>query len=346
MFIGVRDIRFAMGRFALICGVIAMMTLMVVALSTLTSGLQDQSISAVTRLPGQTVVLAAPGDGQTPSLAQSDLDASTVHQVAEGVGGDAAELGVRTTRLSTPSSAAPVTIFGADERLMPDPVAGKAPADGQILLARELADDVHVAVGDEVTVGTTSLRIAGIGAAGEFAHTPVAYTTPATWRVITDGGRASAVVLWGDAPSVPGTTSVAMSSLPATVPGYTSERGSLIAMQLLLLVISALVVGAFFAVWTIQRLRDLAVVRALGASRAYLLRDGLGQAALVLLVGESLGTLCGLALVSAVSGLVPISVTPAVILLPVVASAALGILGALFAVRRVTTVDPLVALAR
>jgi putative ABC transport system permease protein len=50
-------------------------------------------------------------------------------------------------------------------------------------------------------------------------------------------------------------------------------------------------VGSFFTVWTMQRAHDLAVVRAIGGTRGYLLRDALGQAALVLLVGAGLGAL-------------------------------------------------------
>ncbi len=61
-------------------------------------------------------------------------------------------------------------------------------------------------------------------------------------------------------------------------------------MQVFLLAISALVVGAFFTVWTIQRAGDVAVLRALGASTRYLLRDAIGQAGVVLGVGVGVGT--------------------------------------------------------
>ncbi|MGV0435788.1 FtsX-like permease family protein [Corynebacterium mastitidis] len=70
---------------------------------------------------------------------------------------------------------------------------------------------------------------------------------------------------------------------------YQSERGSLLSIQGLLYGISALVILAFLSVWTIQRTRDIAVLRALGASRGYVLRDSLGQAALVLSAGPPWG---------------------------------------------------------
>lgn len=352
MFIGFRDIVFAKGRFALITSVIAMMAFLVVALSALTAGLEAQSISAVTRLPGQTVVMQEPAEGQSPSLAQSALDADAVAAIRAG-DPDAARWGVTTTRLEHDGSAAAITVFGADRALMPGEDAGTAPDAGGILLTRDQADELGLHVGDTVTVGPERLRITGIGEAGSFAHTPVGYTTVDTWRGVSHGQSLSAVVLSGGDAGAPGggtapagATALPMSEITDAVPGYGSEHGSLLAMQFMLLAISALVVGAFFTVWTQQRRRDLAVVRAMGAHRGYLLRDGLGQAIAVLVAGQGVGILAGAGLAQAASGAVPILLSAAGIAVPVAAMTALGLLGALLAVRTVTTVDPLIALAR
>ncbi|GAA3717112.1 ABC transporter permease [Gordonia hankookensis] len=346
MFIGIRDIRFAKGRFVLICAVIAMMTFMVVALSALTTGLQNQSISAISRLPGQTLVLQDTAGPDGPSLSQSELDEPTVRRIVDENGGDASELGVTTTRITHGEVTSTAAVFGAGSSLMPSPDVGGVPRSGGILLTREQADALGVGIGDAVTVGPTRLRVDGIGPAGDYAHTPVAYTPMATWRELSHGQEATAMVLSGGSTDAPGTVSVPMSTAVDTVPGYRSERGSLVAIQAMLLAISALVVGAFFAVWTVQRLRDLAVVRALGANRWYLLRDGFGQAALVLFVGEILGALLGVGLAVAASAVVPVALTAGGIALPVVAMTVLGSAGALLAVRRVTVVDPVVAMSR
>lgn len=92
-----------------------------------------------------------------------------------------------------------------------------------------------------------------------------------------------------------GTSVLDTSATLNTVGSYTSERGSLLLMQGMLLVVGALVVGAFFTVWTVQRSRDIAVLRAVGASTSYLLRDALGQAAVVLVLGTGLGTVAATA---------------------------------------------------
>lgn len=337
---------YAKGRFALIGAVIALMTFMVVALSALTAGLSAQSISAIERLPGQSIVLQEPAQGQSPSLAESDLGQRQVTAVTAAAGEGAAPLGVTTVRLTAGDATGAAAVFGADPRLLPPVAEGAEPGRGGILLSAEQAADLGVGVGDRVGAGEQSLRVDGIGAAGFFAHTPVAYTGLSTWRELAQGQNASAVVLLSGTADVPGTTALPMSDAVEAVPGYGSEHGSLLAMQALLLVISALVVGAFFAVWTVQRLGDLAVVRAMGASRGYLLRDGLGQAALVLIAGEAIGAAAGVALAASVSGVVPIALTAAGVAVPVVAMAVLAAGGALLAVRQVTVVDPLIAMSR
>ena len=50
MFLAIRDIRFAKGRFALKGAVVALITLLLVMLSGLTAGLGDQSTSAIDKL--------------------------------------------------------------------------------------------------------------------------------------------------------------------------------------------------------------------------------------------------------------------------------------------------------
>ncbi|MFE3883521.1 FtsX-like permease family protein [Streptomyces lydicus] len=141
-----------------------------------------------------------------------------------------------------------------------------------------------------------------------------------------------------------GTKTVAADDALQAIGSYAAENGSLQLMRGFLFAISALVIGAFFTVWTIQRGGDVAVLKALGASTRSLLRDALGQA-VVLLVG---GTVLGSALVAAVGagigGTVPFVLAPATVLAPALIMIALGAAGAALAIRRITSVDPLTAL--
>jgi putative ABC transport system permease protein len=186
----------------------------------------------------------------------------------------------------------------------------------------------------------------------------VIWTSLDTWRRTApptgadDGPSATVIVLSttarADTAAVDhqaGTRTVTVEDSLSAIGSYTSENGSLQLMRGFLFAISALVVGAFFTVWTIQRSGDVAVLKALGASTARLLEDALGQA-VVLLVG---GTLAGTAIAAALGALladsaVPFLLTPGTVLVPAVVIILLGALGAALSVRRITSVDPLTAL--
>lgn len=113
----------------------------------------------------------------------------------------------------------------------------------------------------------------------------------------------------------------------------------------LLLVISALIVGAFFTVWTIQRTRQIGLLKALGASNSYVLRDALGQLTIVLVSAVLVGAAVAVVVGAIVPAEVPFSLRPAPIVTSVLALVILGMAGSLVAVRRITSVDPVVAMS-
>lgn len=111
-----------------------------------------------------------------------------------------------------------------------------------------------------------------------------------------------------------------------------------------LYLIGAVLVGAFFAVWTVQRKPEIGLLKALGASNAYLLRDALGQALAILTMSALVGLVVSLGLGAMIPNGAPFAFVPGPVLLAGAAVVALGLLGAAMSVRRITSVDPLIAL--
>lgn len=142
-----------------------------------------------------------------------------------------------------------------------------------------------------------------------------------------------------------GTRAQTVDEALGAIGSYQAENGSLQLMRGFLFAISALVIGAFFTVWTIQRSGDVAVLKALGASTPYLLKDALGQAVVMLAVGTGLGTALAAGFGALISGGdVPFVLDAATVLLPAAIMILLGALGAALSIRRITAVDPLTAL--
>ncbi|MBB4895657.1 putative ABC transport system permease protein [Streptomyces olivoverticillatus] len=350
MFVALRDIRFARGRFALMGSVVALITTLVVFLHGLTGGLAREASSAVAELPAQRIVFGAPA-GASPqvSFGNSTVDEqqSAAWRGAPGVR-SAEPLGVAMTRLTAHGSATSVSVFGTSEALLPPLAAGAAPGDGRVAVGERTAREAGLRVGDRVTLGTREVTVSGLTADRGYGHAPSVWTTLATWSEVSHQRQPSALaVTGGGSPAGEAartTKAVGVQDALDGIDGYAAEHGTLSLLQGFLFVVSALVVGAFFTVWTVQRRPDIAVLKAVGASSGYLVRDALAQALAVLAAGTVLGGAAGALGGGLASSAVPFELGAATVAVPVAAMVLLGLAGSALAVRRITSVDPLTAL--
>lgn len=327
MYVGWRELKWARGRFALIGSVIVLITVLVGLLSGLTKGLGEQSTSAITGLHTDSLVFG----GKT-------FDNS---RVPVGLVPGATPLGLATLRGSGTTGSGAVTVIGAPtgSTVAPDS-AGVAP--GQVVLSKAAAD----LLGSRVELSGRAFGVVGTAGDASYSHLPVVWATLGDWQRLTGSqGTATVLAVDGKTPALAaGYDARSVKASLSAIGSYASEHGSLVLIRGFLLAISALVVGAFFTVWTIQRSGDIAVLKALGASTGTLMRDALGQAAVVLLLGSVVGSAIALGVGALASGTVPFVLDLPTVALPVGLLALLGIGGAVLAVRRITSIDPLTAL--
>ncbi|MFI8519573.1 ABC transporter permease [Streptomyces sp. NPDC085481] len=356
MFVAWRDLRFAKGRFTLMGTVIVLITLLVGLLSGLTAGLARENISAITGLPADRLAFAAPPDGQSVSFTNSTVTERQWRDLAGRPGVRSAEpLGIRTLNATAGDRTAALSAFGTD------PGGGLAPESGKLgpgraVLSESAAKELGVRVGDAVRLGTLGATVAAIAGDASYSHTPVVWTSLDDWQRLGHSGttpqeQATVIALsgagvdWAAGDKATGTAARTVEEALTAIGSYQAENGSLQLMRGFLFVISALVIGAFFTVWTIQRSGDVAVLKALGASTPYLLKDALGQAVVMLSAGTLLGTGLAVGFGALISGGdVPFVLRPLTVLGPAAVMIVLGVLGAALSIRRITAVDPLTAL--
>lgn len=352
MFVALRDLRFARGRFMLIGSVVALITILVGFLSGLTGGLATQNISAVLAIPGDRIVFSAPTDGSTSA---SYADSAVTEQQSETWSAadevtSVEPIGISQTRAEAGDTRIAVAVFGVQSTF-----DATAPTqDGSVSLSTPAAADLDVTVGDEIQIADSTYVVETVAGDDWYSHTPVIEMTLGDWQsysAATGAPDAYATVLavtgtpdW-DATDAAATTvsETTLGSLTA-LSAFRSEIGSLLLMVGMLFGISGLVIGAFFTVWTMQRKSDIAVLKALGASTRSLIRDALGQALIVLLVGIGGGLALVTGLGALASNALPFMLSPTTTLLPGAIMIALGLAGAAFALRSVTSADPLSAL--
>lgn len=328
MYVGWRDLLWARGRFTLVLATVSLITLLVGLLTGLTAGLGRESTSAVTSLQTDHLVLAS------DSFDSSRLDPARLGDNAQG-------LGVATVRAAGNHGATAVALIGVQT-----PSTLNAPAravrPGEVVLSQAAAEDLGEG---SLSIAGRDLRVSSVTGTESFAHQPVAWVDLSDWLQLTGNSQPNAATVDGPLPDLPkGWSAATPDNSLSAIPGYSSEHGSLVMIRTFLLVISALVIGAFFTVWTMQRSGDVAVLKALGATNGTVLRDALGQAAVVLTVGIGVGALVALGVGTVAEDVVPFHLPLGELLPPLLLLLALGLAGALLAVRSVLRVNPLLAL--
>jgi len=361
MFVALRDLRHARGRFTLMLVVIVLITFLVTFLASLTAGLSRESTSAITGLPADHLAFAMPEPGDEPDFTASSVTADQWRTWADASGVVSADpLGVATTRAQSATSTSSVTAMGIEPGSTLLPAGATELTAGTVLVSASAASDLSVRSGDVIDIAGQKLRVGAVlDTEASFAHTPVVWTTLEDWQAIgapsntaTDDATATVVALTldgsthiADTDAAAGTATLTTAQARSAIGSFSSENGSLTLMQAFLMAISALVVGAFFTVWTIGRFGDVAVLKALGASTGYLLRDAIGQAVVVLVLGVGIGTALAAVAAALVAGAVPVVVATSTTLVPAVVLVLMGLAGAVLAIVRITRVDPHAALA-
>ncbi|WP_063053559.1 ABC transporter permease [Nocardia arthritidis] len=370
MFLAIRELRFAWVRFTLVGAVISLIAVLMVMLSGFSEGLVRDGVSGLQQLPVTSFAFAE-GVHTDSAFSRSVVDRDAVQKWAAQPGVEhAAPFG---NALVNARSDAHVDIDLALFGVEPDSFLAPAVSEGERLGAADgivvsrTAIEKGLKIGDALTVDRVGTRLKVVGALGgqhTYGHVDVAYVPLPVWQQIRSGVKpgdpvpehvhreiTAVAVRTGDADmdlaagdTAAGTKSLALKKSFDASPGYSAETLTLTMIQVFLYAISALVVGAFFTVWTIQRRQELAVLRAMGASTGYLLRDALTQALIILVLAVLVGLGAGVVLGSLMGSAVPFSMTAAAIGSAAALLVVLGLAGAAAAIIRIAAVDPLVAL--
>lgn len=383
MFLALRELAFARGRFSLMGVVIALIAVLMVLLSGLSAGLVNDGVSGLKSMPVTSFAFDE-GTKADNAFSRSIVDDEQIAAWKEQPDvATASPMGASIMNAETDQGLqVDLTLFGIepDSFLAPELSAGSAlGAPGGIIVSETLRGE-GLELGSVITLDQVGTELEVIGftdGQATFGHVDVAYLPLGTWQLIAAGEApdgaaptaeqlaaldfeyASVVAIEavdgsplaeGDADalaagdSAAGTTSMTLEQSFNASPGYQAETLTLSMIQWFLYAIGALVVGAFFTVWTIQRGHELAVLRAMGASARYLLRDGLAQAAILLVTFTALGAAIGVGLGALMPAGMPFSLEAGPIALASTITISLGLVGAAIAVLRVTRIEPISAL--
>jgi putative ABC transport system permease protein len=111
-------------------------------------------------------------------------------------------------------------------------------------------------------------------------------------------------------------------------------------------IIGALLVGVFFYITTLHKTSQIAAIKAIGASNAFLYRDLLLQITVLVAVATVAGTLLALGVGAGMPPMMAFDPDPGRWAVAVAAVFGTAYLGSLFSLRSILKVDPATALGR
>jgi len=376
MFIAIRDLTFAKGRFLLMGTVVALVAFLVTILSGTSAGLIKNNISGLIELPATHIAFEY---NERPSYRNTMIERYMWEGWESSPGVNGMEpmghtvFNARTQR----DEPLEVVLWGLRPGSFIEPRVTEGeqlgPMENGVIISGLLVDD-GVNIGDTIILDRVLTELKVIGILDEernIGHMPIIFTPLPKWQEATYGppggpppGEKLPDILFdfvsilalqledgvdlADLDDEFETATLDREAFYAASTGYTEEVMSVGMIQLFLVVVSAVVIGAFFTIWTIQRTKEIGLVKALGASSWYLMKDALGQALILMLVSTAIGL--GLA-IGIGKGLIEGTafpfmfeggmVTSSMILLIVA-----GLIGAAFAIRQINAVDAMIALGR
>ena len=375
MFIAIRDLLHAKGRFLMMGTVVALVSFLVIVLSGMSSGLVKANISGLMELPASHVAFEWTDH---PSYRNTMVERYMWEGWEQADGVKVAEPMGHTVFNARTAEDKPVEI--ALWGIVPDSIIEPVVTDGEqlgrldngVIVSMDLLDD-GVGIGDVITLDRVLTELVVVGAVDEsrnIGHLPIIYAPLRKWQEATYGPPGgpppgeklpdivfdfvSIVMLQLDEgldiatlDDENETITMNREAFYAASTGYTSEVRSVQMIQSLLIIIAAVVIGAFFSIWTIQRTREIGLVKALGASNWYLIRDALGQALMLIAAGTLVGSAFALWFRNLVSGTeLPFMLEADTLIAAMILLVVAGLIGAVMSVNRITRVDPIIALGR
>lgn len=351
-------------RAALAAGGVGAALLLVLLLDGIVAGGMRQVTAYVRTSPADAIV--AQGGVKTMHMSMSALPMDTIERVRDVDGVAWAEgLHYASSTISAGDERELSYVFGYDPggRLGPHRLtAGTVPSPGEALVDRVAADRLGLRVGGDVQVFGEALTVSGIFEGGTSMINTTTFITAADYERLR--GPSIAYVFAGVSPGVDDDAVVARiaAALPFTTvqtrAQFAREEASIVGdmaadlMQIMSIVgflIALAVIGLALFTLTLAKLREHAVVKALGARNlavgSIVLRQAVWTVATALGVAVLLALGVGALVARAMPALL-ITINVGSVLRAGIGALVVGALGSIIPLRRVLRVDPATAFRR
>ena len=371
MFLALKEMKHAKTRFTMIGAIIMLIAWLVFILSGLGNGLSSLAAATMKNIDGDYFIYE---EGSGGSMMKTKVSGDIAADVKGQYGvDDAARFGQST-----------IIVYkeGADESLEKNDVAFIGVESGKFIepevvegsaldankpfgvLVDESLMDKGYEIGDTLIVTSSNLELEIIGMVkGEtFNHLPTVIGNVETWQSYafaapgSNNGLSNAVTmiaLQGKdinpeaiANDYDKIEVVTKSEAVMGMPGYKEESATIYMMLAFLMVISAVIIAVFFYVFILQKTQQFGVMKAIGASDAFIKKSIISQVFVLSLVSIIIGIVLTYLTALVFPEEMPFSLDFKMVVLYAIILLVVSVLGSIVSARRVTKIDPLTALGR
>ncbi|PEY41237.1 ABC transporter permease [Bacillus cereus] len=309
MFLALKELKQSKLRYGLIGTIMVLLSFLVLIISGLANGLSHDNASSIIEMKADKFILSNDAEGKLSrsQIKQEDVD-KVLAQVDEK---DAVPMHIKVATLEKEESSnkVDVAIFSSkqDSFIAPKVVEGKnGTLENNEIIADESIKEKGIKLGDELVdpISQKAFKVVGFTQNQMFSHAPVVYMNENVWDSIALPHQKNySVIALNTDKKFDNATVVDKKEVLQSIPGYKEEQGTLTMIIAFLLVISALLIGVFFYVITLQKTQQLGVLKAIGTKNSYLANSLVVQS--IFLSGVAL--IIGIGLIFAVQAVLPAS---------------------------------------
>jgi putative ABC transport system permease protein len=363
--IGLLEMRRRKLQFALIALIVTLISYLVLMINGLGVGLNEQAGSALRSFDADSIAYS---DRAGLSVIRSEMSPDLVTAIQQQFREeDTAPLGYLAANYRDKDGEVDSAAFlGYDPGSIGEPtvVEGRklTPEDVDgLLVDRSFLKYTGFEVGDTITVSIRlaerDFTIVGVTNEGSFFFQPSVYLLRTTWRELKYGegaenAPAASIVLLSESHAGErgeGWQAVSKSEAFANIEGVSGQQSTVVALRVFGYVIGGLVIGVFFYVLTLQKVSQIGVMKAVGASSFFVFRQLLVQVLAISVIGVLIAVPLAWGtnrLLQEVPDPVPVAFTTGTFVTTAALLIAMATVGAAFSGRQVAKVDPIIALGQ
>lgn len=368
MKLALEEIKYNKGKYFMITFIIMLISWLVFLLTGLGNGLNTLNAATIKNINGNYLVFEKDSENK---FTKSTISGTQIEKIKKLKNvDDATLLGSSMSSVSNEkgNKKTDITIVGITNNsfIAPKVVEGtiNQTNDKRVIVDKSLEKNGYK-VGDHIKISGLKkvLIIGGFTENNTFNHLPTVWLPLNLWQEIryaapgSDDGNSdpvNAFVLQTNSDFKVSKLTGGLSNLKVVtredavqaMPGYAEENGTIVLMLVFLIAISAIIIGVFFYILTMQKINQFGILKAMGAKNKYISRIVVSQVALITIVGVVLGVGFTYAVAAILPKGMPFDLNNTTVILYGIGIILISLFTTIFSVKQVVKVDPLIALGR